>query len=77
MLRQDAVTGMRVCGRQSVRDALDPGGCPEFLMFARNQRTSEGSKDLEVTVGHIRLKAVLYKDIKYGLEEFFIYSLIS
>lgn len=73
------MTAKQVCGRKSVsaREALDPGGYPEFLMFARNQRTAEGSKDLGVTVGHIILKVLLYKAIKYGLEEFYIYSLFS
>lgn len=68
VFRQDTMTGMQVCSRQSasVREALDPGGCPEFLMFARNQRTSEGSKDLGGTVGHIMPKVVLYKAVKYG-----------
>lgn len=73
------MTGMQACGRQpvSLRAARDPAGPPQFGVFARNQRTTEGRKDLGVTVGHIILKVLLYKAIKYGLEEFYIYGLIS
>lgn len=75
VFRQDTMTGMQVCGRQSVsgREALDSGGDPEFLMF---QRTSEESKDLGVTEGHIILKVGLYKAIKCGVDRFYIYGLI-
>lgn len=49
------VTGMQACGRQpvSLRAARNPAGPPQFGVFVQNQRTTEGRKDLGVTVGHI------------------------